>query len=192
MRFLFDMGVDIRVAKALAAQGHDVVHLSEQGLHLAADDFIFRKAWSENRILVTYDLGFNTIAYLTRKKRVSIVLFRLQKAKYDQLIQRLQIIVLNCGEVLSEGCLVVVDEKRHRVRRLPIGESQGEGPLTLQEPPAVYKVGKRGNKRAKKPSITRKTPPLRFTKPTAQEDKEIRSRYAEMKKGKSDVMHPIK
>ena len=34
--------------------------------------------------------------------------------------------------------------------------------------------------------------PLRFTKPTAQEDKEIRSRYAEMKKGKSVVMHPIK
>lgn len=186
------MGVDIRVAKALAGQGHDVVHLSEQALHLASDDFIFRKAWSENRILVTYDMGFNTIAYLTRKKRVSIVLFRLQKAKYDQLIQRLETVISTCGEVFSEGCLVVVDEKRHRVRRLPIGEDQGEGPSTLQESPAVYEAGKSGNKKVKKSAKTRKNTPLRFTKPTMQEDKEIRSRYAEMKKGKSVVMHPIK
>jgi hypothetical protein len=34
--------------------------------------------------------------------------------------------------------------------------------------------------------------PLRLTKPTAKEDKEIRHRYAEMKKGKSVTMHPIK
>jgi hypothetical protein len=34
--------------------------------------------------------------------------------------------------------------------------------------------------------------PLRFTKPTSQEDKEIRHRFAEMKKGKSVTMHPIK
>jgi hypothetical protein len=33
---------------------------------------------------------------------------------------------------------------------------------------------------------------LRFTKPTAQEDQEIRRRYAEMKKGKSVVMRPMK
>ena len=37
-----------------------------------------------------------------------------------------------------------------------------------------------------------KNAPLRFGKPTAQEDQEIRRRYAEMKKGKSVVMHPIK
>lgn len=37
-----------------------------------------------------------------------------------------------------------------------------------------------------------KDAPLRFTKPTPKKDKEIRLRYAEMKKGKAVVMHPIK
>jgi hypothetical protein len=41
-------------------------------------------------------------------------------------------------------------------------------------------------------AVMYKSAPLRFTMPTPQEDKEIRSRYAEMKKGKSVVMHPIK
>ena len=39
---------------------------------------------------------------------------------------------------------------------------------------------------------THKNAPLRFTKPTSQEDKEIRHRLAEIKKGKSVVMHPLK
>jgi len=39
---------------------------------------------------------------------------------------------------------------------------------------------------------TRKSSLFRFTKPTPKEDKEIRLRYAEMKKGHSVVMHPIK
>lgn len=34
--------------------------------------------------------------------------------------------------------------------------------------------------------------PLRFVKPTPREDKEIRRRFAEMKKGKSITMHPLK
>jgi hypothetical protein len=41
-------------------------------------------------------------------------------------------------------------------------------------------------------AVIYKGAPLRFTKPTPKEDKEIRLRYAEMKKGKSVVMHPIK
>lgn len=41
-------------------------------------------------------------------------------------------------------------------------------------------------------NVIYKTAPLRFTKPTAQEDKEIRHRFQEMKKGKAVVMHPIR
>ena len=143
------MGVDIRVAKALAVQGHDVVPLADQGLNHAADESIFRKSRSENRILVTYDMDFNTIAYWTREKTVSIILFRLQKAKYDQLIRRLEIVLSDSAEALLAGCVVVVDEKRHRVRRLPIGRAESERPPGVQEPPAVYKTGRSKPKKKK-------------------------------------------
>jgi hypothetical protein len=41
-------------------------------------------------------------------------------------------------------------------------------------------------------AVIYRSAPLHFTKPTVKEDKEIRDRYEEMKKGKSVVMHPIK
>ncbi|MBI2508752.1 MAG: DUF5615 family PIN-like protein [Betaproteobacteria bacterium] len=47
MRFLVDMCVDVRVAEWLRSQGHDAVHLRDQGLQRLADGEIFRKAASE-------------------------------------------------------------------------------------------------------------------------------------------------
>lgn len=41
-------------------------------------------------------------------------------------------------------------------------------------------------------AVVYKNAPLRFTKPTAKEARDIRARYAEMKKGKSITMHPIR
>lgn len=41
-------------------------------------------------------------------------------------------------------------------------------------------------------AVLYRSAPLRFTKPTAREDKEIRHRFAEMKKGRSITMRPLK
>ena len=41
MRFLADMGVDQRVVDGLRAQGHDAVHLREQGLQRSPDAAVF-------------------------------------------------------------------------------------------------------------------------------------------------------
>ncbi len=57
MRFLVDACVDIRVAEWLRGQGHDSVHLSEQGLQRLADDEIFRKAIAEDRCVGTAVAG---------------------------------------------------------------------------------------------------------------------------------------
>jgi predicted nuclease of predicted toxin-antitoxin system len=43
MRFLADMGVAIRVVDWLRAEGHDAVHLREQGLQRMPDKESFRK-----------------------------------------------------------------------------------------------------------------------------------------------------
>jgi predicted nuclease of predicted toxin-antitoxin system len=44
VRFLADMGVDLRVVQWLRRHGHDAVHLREEGLHRAADEQVFAKA----------------------------------------------------------------------------------------------------------------------------------------------------
>ncbi len=44
MRFLADMGVGVRVVEWLRSQGHDAVHLREEGLHRAPDEQVLAKA----------------------------------------------------------------------------------------------------------------------------------------------------
>ena len=61
MRFLADMGVATRIVEWLRAQGHDIKHLREEGLQRMSDSDIFRKAATESRILLTFDLDFGEI-----------------------------------------------------------------------------------------------------------------------------------
>jgi predicted nuclease of predicted toxin-antitoxin system len=69
MRFLADMGVDIRVVQWLRTQGHDAIHLREQGLQRMPDGDIFAKARTEQRILLTFDLDFGEILALLLVRR---------------------------------------------------------------------------------------------------------------------------
>jgi uncharacterized protein DUF5615 len=50
VRFLADMGVDVRVVDWLRRHGHDAVHLRERGMHRALDAEVFQTALAEDRI----------------------------------------------------------------------------------------------------------------------------------------------
>jgi predicted nuclease of predicted toxin-antitoxin system len=56
MRFLADMGVAVRIVEWLRAQGHDAKHLRQEGLQRMIDRDIFRKAATEGRVVLTFDL----------------------------------------------------------------------------------------------------------------------------------------
>ena len=55
MRFLADMGLAQSTIAFLRAQGHDAVHLREQGLQQLEDVEIVRKARAEGRVILTHD-----------------------------------------------------------------------------------------------------------------------------------------
>ena len=77
MKFLIDMPLAARVAEQLRAEGHDAIHLREQGLGRLADEEIFAKAGVEGRIIVTADLDFGAILARAGSSTVSVVVFRL-------------------------------------------------------------------------------------------------------------------
>ena len=112
MRFLADMGVAVRVVEWLRTGGHDAVHLRDQGLHRLPNGQIFAKAKDENRIILTFDLDFGEI--------VSVVLFRLNNTRTPFVIARLSQVLADAGEALCSGAIVVVEDHRHRIRRLPL------------------------------------------------------------------------
>lgn len=125
MRFLLDMGVDVRVATWLRDQGHEALHLRDEGLQRLPNGEIFTKAISERRIILTFDLDFGEIAALARGRKTSVVVFRLHNTRTQHVRDRLAAVLADCSAILEAGAVVVVEETRHRVRQLPVGH---EGP----------------------------------------------------------------
>jgi predicted nuclease of predicted toxin-antitoxin system len=121
MRFLLDMGVSRMIQLWLGSQEHDAVHLRELGLKRISDEEIFEKAAIENRIIMTWDLDFGEILALSRGRIVSVVLFRLNNASSSFVIERLSVVLPATEAALNAGAIVVVEDSRHRVRRLPLG-----------------------------------------------------------------------
>ncbi len=125
MRFLTDMCVDVRIVRWLQEQEHDATHLRDEGLHRMPNGEIFKKAINEDRVVITFDLDFAEIAALTEGKKASVILFRLRNTRAPHVIERLSTVLEASSEALKKGAVVVVEESRHRVRFLPIGETGG-------------------------------------------------------------------
>jgi predicted nuclease of predicted toxin-antitoxin system len=121
MRFPGDMGVSWRVIEWLRAAGHDAVHLRDEGLQRLPNGDIFQKGFAEKRIVLTFDLDFGEILAGSAGQVVSVVLFRLHDSRTVHVIERLQTVLDQSSAELMAGAIVVVEEGRHRVRKLPIG-----------------------------------------------------------------------
>jgi predicted nuclease of predicted toxin-antitoxin system len=121
MRFLADMGVSMRLAEWLRTQGHDVVHLRDEGLQRLPNGEIFEKGIREGRIVITFDLDFGEIVAGAGSRAVSVILFRLHDTRTSHVQDRLARVLSDSAKALEDGAIIVVEESRHRVRKLPIG-----------------------------------------------------------------------
>jgi predicted nuclease of predicted toxin-antitoxin system len=128
MRFLADMGVDIRVVNWLRQRGHDAKHLRDEGLHRIPNGEIFAKAISENRVIPTFDLDFGEIVALSGRQKSSVILFRLHNTRTPHVNDRLTAVLSSTTKALQEGAVIVVEESRHRVRYLPLGKTKDSRP----------------------------------------------------------------
>jgi predicted nuclease of predicted toxin-antitoxin system len=120
MRFLADIGVAPRIVGWLSEHGHEARHLSEEGLHRLPDVEIFQKTAREQAILLTFDLDFGEIVAFSGSAEVSVILFRLENTHTDFVLLRLASVLKESGHLLSTGVIVIVEDSRHRIRRLPI------------------------------------------------------------------------
>ena len=124
MRLLCDMGVSMKVVQWLRDQGHDCVHLRDEGLQRLPDGQVFAKAIAEDRVVVTFDLDFGDIVATMGSRVASVLLLRLRNARADRVIERLAAALDVAGGALESGAVVVVQESRFRIRHLPIGGAE--------------------------------------------------------------------
>lgn len=123
MRLLLDMGVSVRVAQGLRADGHHVHHLDELELNELPDSSIFALAVAEGRTIATFDLDFSEIASFAPAPTASVLSLRLDDQSTLNVLARLRAAIEACGDALSAGAIVTVEQTRCRVRRYPIREA---------------------------------------------------------------------
>ncbi|MDP3298318.1 MAG: DUF5615 family PIN-like protein [Thermodesulfovibrionia bacterium] len=123
MKFLADMGISMRIVEWLRSKNHDVIHLREQNLHTLEDHEIFNKAILENRIILTFDLDFGEIVALSKRRPISVILFRLRNTTTPFVLKRLDTVISESKALLEQGHIFIVEESRYRIRKLPISST---------------------------------------------------------------------
>ncbi|HYL83637.1 MAG TPA: DUF5615 family PIN-like protein [Candidatus Angelobacter sp.] len=120
MKFLIDNALSHILASHLRNIGYDAIHVREYGLHAAEDEIILNRAVAEARVLITLDNDFGGILAESGSAGPSVILFRRASGEPDVHFQLLSRILAALEESLNNGCIVVVEPTRVRVRTLPM------------------------------------------------------------------------
>jgi predicted nuclease of predicted toxin-antitoxin system len=124
VKFLIDNPLSQRVAEGLAEHGHETEHVAAIGLRDAEDALVADYAKATGAVVITADSDFGMLASLTHESSPSIILLR-GRISSDPLAQ-VRLIVANLPNVsdaIDAGAIVIIEQGRVRVRRLPIDES---------------------------------------------------------------------
>jgi predicted nuclease of predicted toxin-antitoxin system len=138
VNFVLDENLAEALGDLLGSAGHGAVHVRNVGLQSASDLVVLDYAASQRAVLISADADFGSILAATHRTAPSLVLLRHERGRR---VGRVADMILdNLDQVMGDleaGAIVVIEDGRVRVRRLPIwprpdlGRRQPETTRTL-------------------------------------------------------------
>ena len=124
MNILLDMNMQEVWGRFLRDAGHAAIHWSRVGDIRAPDDEIMEWARVQGHVVLTHDLDFGSLLFLTNATAPSVIQIRaehiLPRFVGEAVLETLDV----AARMLDAGALVTIDPRRHRIRLLPL---QGYG-----------------------------------------------------------------
>jgi predicted nuclease of predicted toxin-antitoxin system len=115
MKIKLDENLPARLVPALAAHGHDVDTVAEEGLIGRPDQDVRRAAGETGRFLMTQDLDFSDIRHFSPGTHPGLMLVRLRQPGAQALLDRISSLADELDGMA--GCFVVVTDHKLRVKR---------------------------------------------------------------------------
>jgi predicted nuclease of predicted toxin-antitoxin system len=117
MKIKLDENLPSLLAPRLAAMGHDVHTVVEEGMAGKADPVVWRAAQREGRFLITQDMDFSDAKRLAPGTHQGILLIRLRNPSWRAIVARVADLFAREDVSLWAKCFVVATESKVRARR---------------------------------------------------------------------------
>lgn len=122
MKILADVGIAASTIEELRRRDHDVLVLSGEGLHRLKDEEILSRADRDSRTIVAFDTDFGALLASGGRSSPSVVMLRFRDQTPGSVTRPLLEALEDYHDDLLSGAILIVEEKRCRLRRLPIGD----------------------------------------------------------------------
>ena len=117
MKIKLDENMPVGLAGLLAADGHDVDTVADEGLAGCRDDRVWAAAQVSQRLLITQDLDFSDLRRFAPGTHAGLLLVRLREPGRRALTQHVRRVFRAEKPAGWEGCVVVLTERKVRILR---------------------------------------------------------------------------
>lgn len=117
-KFVVDEDLPEATAAMLKRMGYWAKHIRQISLRGASDQEVFQYAQNQNAVLITADKGFGDVRRFPIGSHYGIIILRLRKRDRNNILQRLQQVVLEL-QMHEEGLIgkvVIASDTKVRIR----------------------------------------------------------------------------
>ena len=120
MRIELDENIPVDLVAELSALGHDVEHVALRRAGTRDRD-LWPIVQNERRLMISQDVGFADARMIESSPHFGFVLLRLEQDE-TEIIARVREVFRTEPVETWQGCIVVINEKKVRVRRRKVSE----------------------------------------------------------------------